>query len=70
MGESESLSVRVYDRELNSMREVEFTEVVEKVREYIAREPLPTPTRFGQMVLTPNMHVSTSIFDFIALWCP
>jgi hypothetical protein len=65
------LQLRVYSRPTNSVRIVPFTDLLERIMNLegggAQREHHPLPTRFGQIPVVDDMHVSTSIFDWVVL---
>ena len=61
------LEVRIYNRQDNSMTMVGIEDVLTALKGMLnntesAKHELPKPTAFGQISITPAIHVSTTIF--------
>jgi hypothetical protein len=57
------LQVRIYNRQDNTMSFVNVKDVIVELKSMeAAKEEVPKATAFGQIAITPAMHVSTTIF--------
>lgn len=59
------ISVRVYDRTENAMRQMTLEKILDMLGDAPATNLSPTP--FGQIVLSPKVHLSTLIYHVIVM---
>lgn len=67
---AEAIAIRAYNRPENAMHMTSLAKVLDVVR--LGDDGVPerlTPTRFGQVMLTPAVHISTVIYHTLcAAW--
>lgn len=62
---SNDISIRAYDSSSNSLREVTLTQVLEDMPLRDGRPLNPRPNDCGQVMLKPDLSVSTSIYHML-----